>query len=364
MVEPDERVDTVVVGAGQAGLATAYHLQRRDRACVVLEADARVGDVWRRRFDSLRLYSPARYDGLPGLAFPGDPWSFPTKDEMADYLEAYAAHFALPVRTGVRTERLRDGGSDGGGTSGFTLETSDGPVQARTVVVATGGWASPVVPPLAAKLDPGIVQLHSSAYSRPEQLPDGPVLVVGASHSGADIAHEVAATHRTILAGHVHGELPVALDSRAAHAVLPVLWFVANHVLTERTPVGRRVRPHIRQGGGPLLRVKRAHLAAAGVEHHEQRVAGVRGGQPVLDDGTVLDVATVVWCTGFRSGASWLDLPVDGADGWPEQRGGASPAADGLYFVGVPFQSRFASMLVGGVQRDAAAVARQIAARS
>lgn len=354
----DERVETVIIGAGQAGLATAYHLQRRGQPFVVLEGDDRVGDVWRRRFDSLRLYSPARYDGLPGWGFPAEPWSWPTKDEVADYLEAYAARFALPVRTGVRVERLVGSGGL------LTVETSDGPVEADNVVVATGTWAAPQVPPFAAELGAGIRQLHSSDYRNPSQLQEGPVLVVGASHSGADVAHEVAATHSTILAGPVRGEIPFDLEGRAAHVAMPVLWFLANHVLTDRTPVGRRARPHVRSGGGPLLRYKRSHLATAGVEHVEHKVVGVQDGRPVLADGRVLDVANVVWCTGFATDSSWIELAVTGPDGWPEQHQGSSPAADGLFFVGLPFLSAFASMLVGGVHRDADRVAGRIAKRA
>src|SRR3954454_10728724 len=355
----DERFDTIVIGAGQAGLSVAHHLAREGQSFVVLEGSARVGDVWRRRFDSLRLYSPRRYDGLPGLPFPGDPWSFPGKDDVGDYLESYASHFDLPVRTGVAVDAVeRDG-------AGFAVLTGDRRMTASQVVVATGGWRSPVVPACAADLDPRIRQLHSSDYRNPSQLPDGPVLVVGAAHSGADVALELAATHETVLAGPTRGEVPFDIEGRPARAIIRLLWFVANHVLTMRTPMGRRMRRHVRGEGGPLLRVRNRDLLAAGVDRTEARVCGTRDGAPLLDDGRVLDVASIVWCTGFRNDLGWLRVPLDlGDDGWPAQDRGEVASCPGLWFVGLPFQYAFASMLVGGVGRDARDVSRRIVARA
>ncbi|WP_329499995.1 hypothetical protein [Kitasatospora herbaricolor] len=146
-------------------------------------------------------------------------------------------------------------------------------------------------------------------------------------------------------------------------AVAPLLWLVAGHVLTVRTPVGRKAAAEIRAHGGPLLRVRSADLAAAGVERVTDRMAGVRGGRPLLDGGRVLDVANVVWCTGFRQDFGWIDIPVFRADGWPEESCGIVAASPGLYFAGLSFQRAFSSMLVGGAGRDARIVARHIAAR-
>jgi putative flavoprotein involved in K+ transport len=342
--------ETLIIGAGQAGLATAYHLTRRGRPCLVLEADDRVGDVWRRRFDSLRLFTPARYDALPGLPMPVGPWEFPTGRQMGDYLESYAAQMRLAVRTGVSVDSL---GRDGGRyvlTSGHTVYTAD------NVVVASGGWAKPKVPAFATELDPVIRQVHSAEYHNPAQLQPGPVLVVGASHSGADLALELArAGHPTQLAGRIHGEIPFRIESRVGRVMLPLVWFAWNHVLTEATPIGRKMREGVRAGGGPLVRVKRRDLAAAGVRHTPERVTGP-------DDPRLRDVANVVWCTGFGRDTSWIDVPLGGAE-FPEQSRGVVPSAPGLYFVGLPFQRGFYSMLVGGVGRDADHVAGHITSR-
>ncbi len=349
-----EHVETVVIGAGQAGLTTAYHLTRRGRECVVLEADDRVGDVWRDRFDSLRLFTPSQYDELPGRPSGLPRWTYPTGQQMGDYLEAYAAELRLPVRTGVSVDSLDRDGERWAVTSGHRVLVAD------NVVVAAGTWARPVVPEFADELDPSIRQMHSSEYRNPSQLRPGPVLVVGASHSGADIALELSGAHETHLAGRVHGQIPFDIEGRAAHVALPIIWFVWNHVLTERTPMGRKVRDHIRNGGGPLIRVKRSHLAAAGVRHTEQRVAGVRQGRPFLADGTVPDVANVVWCTGFGLDTDWIHAPL-GDEAYPAQSRGVVAGAPGLYFVGLPFLRGFYSMLVGGVARDADHVAGHIA---
>jgi putative flavoprotein involved in K+ transport len=351
-----EHIETVVIGGGQAGLATSYHLTRRDRPHVVLEAGERIGDVWRHRFDSLRLFSPARYDGLPGLPFPLPQWEFPTAAEMGDYLDEYARTFELPVRTGVAVDDV--GGRDGR----FTVSAGGRRYEATNVVVASGTFQKPVVPEFAAELDPRIRQMHSADYHNPSQLQPGAVLIVGASHSGPDLAVEIARSHPTYLSGRIHGELPFRIESRLAHAAFPVLWFIANHVLTMRTPMGRKVAPDVRAGGGPLIRVKREDLTAAGVEHTEARTVGVRDGKPVLADGRVLDVTNVVWCTGFGKDTGWIRLPIGDGD-WPEQTRGVVPGVPGLYFVGLPFLQGFYSMLTGGVARDADYVAGHIARR-
>jgi putative flavoprotein involved in K+ transport len=353
-----EHIETAIIGAGQAGLATAYHLQRRGRQCLILDGNQRVGDNWRSHWDSLRLFSPAGYNGLPGLPFPASKWSFPTKDEVADYLAAYVDRFALPVRMSTRVDRLE--AADGS----YVLHLGDDRIIAENVVVATGTFGrTPNIPDFAMDLDPAIRQLHSSEYRRPEQLKPGRVLVAGAAHSGTDIAFEISATHPTVLAGRDPGEVPVRLDHWGFRLVFPVVVFIHTHVLTRRTPMGRKVMNEVRLHGGPMLRVKRADLRARGVERVLDRVTGVRDGRPVLASGQVVDVANVVWCTGFRQMFDWIDLPIFGSDGWPQEMRGVVPEAPGLFFCGLAFQYAFSSMVLPGVGRDAAYVAKQIDAR-
>ncbi len=350
-------IETVIIGAGQAGLSTGYHLQRRGRPFVILDASSRIGDNWRRQWDSLKLYSPAKYDSLPGLAFPAPRWSFPGKDQVGDYLESYARTFDLPVRLDTRVVSLEADGD------GYRVTTDRGTWHCDNVVVATGSFGrTPNVPAVAAGLDPSILQLHSSEYRRPGQLRDGTVLVVGASHSGCDIAYEVAETRPTILAGRDCGQIPPRLESRIMHVIFPMLVFAWRHVVTRRTPIGRKEMSAIRSHGGPMLRVKRSDLAERGVERVTARIEEVRDGRPVVD-GEPRDVATVVWATGFRQVFEWIRLPVFGEDGYPREMRGVVDDAPGLFFCGLSFQYAFASMVFAGVGRDAGFVADKITRR-
>jgi len=352
-----ETIDTVVIGAGQAGLATGYHLARRGQAFVILEANESIGDTWRRRWDSLRLFTPARYDGLPGMRFPAPAHHYPSKDEMADFLEAYANRFALPVRTGVRVERVAPA------NGGLRVETTGGAIEARQVVVAMANFQRPRVPSFADELDPEIRQLHAREYRNPGQLREGGVLVVGAGNSGAEIAIDVAPRHRAWLSGRPTGEIPFDIDTRAARRVLIPLVVRAlfHHVLTVDTPIGRKARPGFVGRGGPLVRTSDRDLKRAGVQR-VPRTTGVQGGKPVLADGRVLDVANVVWCTGYRAGFEWIDAPL------PDEhllthRHGPDTGVPGLYFVGLHFLYAASSAMVQGAGRDADRVARAVARR-
>jgi putative flavoprotein involved in K+ transport len=356
-MEATQHTDVLVVGAGQSGLALGYHLQRRGREVLLVDRNERVGDSWRARWDSLKLYSPASRDGLPGMPFPAGRTAYPTKDKMADYLEAYAARFELPVR--LRTEIGTLTHEDGR----FVAHTGGSRIEAQNVVVASGVFEKPFVPPFADELSPAITQLHSSAYRNLAQLQDGPVLVVGASHSGADIAYEASSRHEVVLSGRDTGQLPASIESRRGRMLFRGLFFAGSHILTVDTPMGRKMRTHVRHGGAPLLRYRRPDLRKAGVERVLERTMGVQDGLPVLDGGRVLDVKNIVWCTGFRPDFGWIRLPLEiGEDGYPVQYRGAS-TTPGLYFVGLPFLHSFASMLIGGADRDTERVAEQIAGR-
>lgn len=353
-----EHIETVVIGGGQAGLATGYHLARSGRPFVILEAGERIGDCWRDRWDSLRLFSPAKFDGLPGLPYPGDAWSFPTREEFADYLQAYAAWAELPVRTRVRVRRVSYDGSR------YVVETDGEPERytADNVVIAAGYDRLPKVPVYAGELAPDITQLHAVDYRNPEQLRDGPVLIVGAGNSGADIAMELSKSRRVLLSGPHPGQMPWRIERRAARVLTPVLFFLFRHVLTVRTPMGRKLRPKVLGHSAPLIRVKNGDLKAAGVER-VARTVGVRDGLPESADGQRADVANVLWCTGFRPDVSWIDLPVFGEDGEPAQRRGVVEGQTGLYFVGRLFQYAIASSMIQGVGRDAEHVVRHLVGR-
>ena len=346
-----EKLQAVIVGGGQAGLATAYELKRLGVSFAVLEAHERTGDQWRHRWDSLRLFTPARHSALPGTKFPSDPDSFPAKDEMADYLVSYARDARLPVRTGVRALKLARGERE------YILDTTHGTLEANHVVVATG-YQRPKVPALAAGIDSAVRQLHASDYRNPSQLV-GDVLVVGAGTSGVEIAIEAArAGHQTVLAGRGTGSIPPIFYAFKGR----VFWFYANRIASVRTPIGRRMKPLVLSHGAPLIRVKMRDAIAAGVER-APRVVGVDNGVPVCEGGRSVHADTIVWCTGFGRDYSWIQFPVAGADGYPRHSGGVADGERGLYFVGLPYQTRLASGLIGGVGEDARSVAEVIAGR-
>ncbi|MGI8707336.1 MAG: flavin-containing monooxygenase [Actinomycetota bacterium] len=351
-----EYVETLVIGGGQAGLATGYQLSRRDLPYKIIDANPRIGDAWRNRWDSLRLFTPNRLNRLPGMLFPGYHWGFASKNEWADYLESYARKFDLPVETGIKVERLTREGDR------FVATSGDRRFEADNVVVAMSSWQRPRVPDYASELDARIVQFHVAEYKNPGQLQEGSVLVVGAGNSGAEVAIEVARTHEVLLSGPSTGAIPFRPESVAARVLMPFIGRVIFHrVLTTRTPIGRKARPKMISTGEPLIRVKPKDLAAAGVER-VARVTGVENGSPQLEDGRSVDAASVVWCTGFHPGFSWIDLPVLGPQE-PLHKRGIVESEPGLYFVGLKFLHSVSSEQIHGVGRDADYIARKIDAR-
>jgi putative flavoprotein involved in K+ transport len=351
-----QRIETLVIGGGQAGLSVGYHLARRGLPFVIVDANERVGDAWRKRWDSLRLFTPNRVNGLDGMPFPGPRWGFPTKDEYADYLESYAERFELPVRTGLEVDRLTRNGD------GFLATAGDRRFEAENVVVAMSSWQRPRVPDFASEIDPGIVQLHVADYRNPEQLREGDALLVGAGNSGAEVAMDLSKTRRVWLSGPDNGALPFRLESRVGHILGPFVARVIFHrVLSRGNPIGRRIRPKILAKRDPLIRVKPKDLAAAGVER-VPRTTGVEDGWPRLEDGRRLEVANVVWTSGFHPGFSWIELPVFGPNE-PKHDGGIVDSEPGLYFVGLRFLYSKSSEQIHGVGRDAARIADAIAAR-
>ena len=355
----DAHVPVIIIGAGQAGLSVGYHLKRRGVPFLILDANERVGDQWRRRWDSLRLFTPARFDGLDGMAFPADRFTFPTKDEMGDFLEAYAKHFDLPVLTGMRVTDLRRG------ARGYAVTAGERRWIADQVVVAMADFQRPKVPSFSASLTPEIVQLHSSDYRNPDQLADGTVLIVGGGNSGAELASEaVKAGHRVLLAGRYPGYIPFRVDGvLGRHVLVPfVLRVLFRHVLTTRTPMGRRAKKKILAHGEPLIRVRPKDLERLGVERLA-RLTGTKNGQPQLQDGRVAKVANVIWCTGFTSGFDWVNLSSDlGQGAVPEHDRGVAKSYPGLYFTGLRFLYAMSSIMIQGAGRDARHIAKQIIA--
>lgn len=340
-------MSTVVIGGSQSGLAVGYHLMQRRLPFVILEENERVGDAWRKRWDSLRLFTPARYSGLPGMPFPGSPSRYPTKDETADYLEAYARTLDLPVRTGVKVHTLSKVGDR------FSLICGGDTLFAENVVVATGASHHPRVPPFARELDERIRQLHSKQYRNPSQLQKGGVLIVGAGNSGAEIAIELARHHQTWLSGRDTGHEPTRAGSLPDRLFTPVLWFLATR-LTVNTRPGRKLRDQFLDPprGIPLGRVRQKDFAAAGIER-VPRMTGVKNGSPLLEDGRVLNVTNVIWATGFTSDHDWIDLPLPTNKGVLLHDRGIVETCPGLYFVGLLFLYSLSSSLLGGVGRDA-----------
>ena len=339
--------DVIVIGAGQAGLAIGYHLARQGRDFVILDGAARIGDTWRSRWDSLRLFTPAQYDGLPGMPFPADADTYPGKDQVAAYLETYATTFGLPVRLDTRVTRLsRDGDR-------FVVDTASGSLSASQVVVATGPFQTPAIPRMAADLDAQVTQLHSGAYRNPDQVPDGTVVVVG-GNSGCQIAQELAATHPVHLA--LGQRLPV-LPQRLAGRDL-FWWLTTTRLMriTADSRPGRRLRQRDAViGTGP--RQLRRHGARV-----RPRVTAAAGRTIDFADGSQLDdVAAVIWATGYRLDHSWVDVPegIDDA-GVIIQRRGVTPTP-GLYTIGQAWQHTRGSGLLGFVADDAAELAERIA---
>jgi len=355
---PAEQFDTIVIGAGQTGLMVGYELSRSGVDYVVLDANERVGDAWRKRWDSLRLFTPAWMNGLPGLPFPAHGADYVSKDQVADYLEGYARHMALPVRNGVRVEGLTRSGD------GYVVRTNAGTFEARNVVVAMANYQVPKLPDFAPELDPGVVQMHSSQYRNPSQLQEGGVLVVGMGNSGADIALEVAQTHSTFASGKETGHIPFRLERWFGRWIgVRVVRFAAVNVLNTSTPIGRRARPKMLTKAAPLVRVKPKDLAAAGVERVD-RIEGVVDGVARTEAGRALDVANVIWCTGFEPGFAWIDLPVFDETGKPRHERGVVVEQPGLYFVGLFFLHSLWSETLTGMQADARYVVGHLVNRS
>jgi putative flavoprotein involved in K+ transport len=341
---------TIIIGAGQAGLAAGYHLLKAGEDFVIIDAAENIGDSWRKRWDSLCLFTPSQYDGLPGFAFPATRNMMPSKDEVADYFEKYAEKFMLPVRMGEKVNYLSTT------QPGFEITTEKGVLKCDKVIVATGTNQQPRIPGFAKDLDENIKQIHSSQYFNPDSLPKGSVLVVGAGASGVEIAIELAKSRPTLISGHPTFHIPDPVFRYAGR----LYWWFASNILTVKTPLGRKAKESIVKGGGPLINVSVKDLVTAGVEQ-VARMTGIESGQPKLEDGRIVKVSSIVWATGFKPDFSWLGVKVtDEKNGWPLTKRGVSTKVKGLYFMGMLFQYGLTSGLIGGVGRDAAFIVKHI----
>ncbi|MDL9978097.1 flavin-containing monooxygenase [Microbacterium sp. ASV49] len=342
-------LDLAIVGAGPAGLHAARLASRRGATYTVFDDHARIGDPWRERYRSLRLFTPRRWASLPGMRIDIGFFDYPTGAQLADYLEKYAAAFDLPVRTSTRVDRLTPDAS-----GGFHLDLSTGEEAiADRVIVAAGAHHRPIVPRFAGELDAGIRQLHSTVYQGPEDLAPGLVLVVGAGNSGTDIALDaIKAGHPTVIAGRNPGEVPAPIDTPIGNLMASIFIRRLRNTTID-TERGRRFRDEHAGHGVNLVRNHMAQLEKAGVRH-VGRVAGAVDGWPVLDDGEPVDAATVIWCTGSLPRLDWVDIPAAfDSHGWPSHERGMATAVPGLAFMGLPFQYSVASPTLMGMGRDA-----------
>jgi len=356
-MENTKHYEVIVIGGGQAGLSTGYYLSKAGLRFLILDASERIGDSWRRRWDSLRLFTPCKYDSLPGLAFPAPKYSFPTKDEMADYLEQYAKHFQLPVISGVRVDALwRE-------DAVYKIKAGNEVFEAGHVVVAMSNYQHPKFPPFAKELDHQITQLHSSVYKNSSQLQPGAVLIVGAGNSGAEIAMELCKTHEVWLAGRDTGHIPFEITNRnVLRFIIPILFrFIFHRLLTTNTSIGRKAKAEMISRGSKLIRQKPKQLLEAGIKR-VPRLKGVREGMPLLENGEIAKAKNVIWCTGFYPRFSWIDLPVFKNEE-PLHERGVVTNEPGLYFVGLHFLFAFSSSMVQGVGRDAKYVVEVIKER-
>ncbi len=287
----------------------------------------------------------------------GEDWGFPTKDELADYLESYAEHFELPIRHGVKVDHLtRDGDR-------FLATSGDMSFEADNVIVAMASYQVPKRPGFADQLDTRIVQLHAGEYKNPGQLEEGEVLVVGLGNAGAEIAKELAGERRVWLSGQPSFVQPFRPERLSGRILMPFVGpVILNRVLTTSTPMGRRFHSRMRHKAMPLVRVKPKDLVAAGVQR-VGRTTGVVDGYPQLEDGTVLQVPNVVWSTGFAPGFSWIDLPVFDEAGDVIHDRGVVDQVPGLYFTSLKFLYSVLSDTLFAIGRDAGHVVHHLVER-
>jgi putative flavoprotein involved in K+ transport len=346
--DPSGRYEVVVVGGGQAGLAIGYFLVQQERRFRILEATDAATGAWRARWDSLKLFTPVRYDSLPGRPFPGDPDTYPGRDDVVAYLTDYARACELPVELNspVRTVRRDDGG--------YLVELDDRTYAAEQVVIATGPFQIPRGPTVAQRLDRGIVQFHSTDYRRPDQVPAGTVLVVGGGNTGFQIAEDLSRSHEVHLSiGSRQTPLPQRIAGRDLFRYLEATGLMR---VTVDSRLGQRLRYRETLIGSSPHAARRRHgirLRGRAVQAEDTEVR--------FSDGSQLTPATVIWATGFAIDHSFVQVPVFDDAGRLMHRRGVT-ATPGLYFLGLTWQHTRGSALLGWVKNDAEFIAERIAA--
>lgn len=344
-------IDVLVIGGSQAGLAAGYYLKKAGIPHLIIDAHSAIGDSWRNRWDSLRTFSPAVFNSLPGVPFPAPKNYMPDKNEMAAYLSAYASKFALPVQLNTRAQRLSREGAL------FVTETSAGVIHSQNVIVATGAYHEPYVPPVAQKLDQRIIQLHSKDYKNPAQLPEGKILVVGTGASGVQIATELAQEREVVLSGKINNSLP-----RTVLGIDIFYWLYRLGIFTipVNSFIGKQVKKRNFSKGDELLGIDMQQVIKDYNIKHYLKFVDVKGKELIFENGTERGVNGIVWCTGYRPNYQWIDLDILGNDQYPDHVNGITKQVPGLYFVGLRYQSRINSSLIGGVGKDAEYIVKHI----
>jgi len=347
-------INTIVVGGGQAGLATGYYLKRNGIDFVILDESESPGEVWSRRWDSLTLFTPSQYNGLPGYPFPSKRGTFPNKSEVANYLTQYVKRFTLPVRFGKKVIKVIPDTK-----YAFEVITNEDSFFCDNLVVATGSNQTPNFPGFKQLISPSVFSIHSSQYKNPSMVPPGDVLVVGAGSSGVQIAIDLAKTHKVFLSGKPTFKIPDFVFKYLG----PVYWWFINNFINIKTPLGRKAKKNVLAGGAPLINVSMDDVHAAGVTHLS-RVAGVDDSRLKFEDGSLRTFNSLVWATGFKPDFSWINMKQEFENGWPKTTRGVSTDVEGLFFVGMLFQFGLTSAILGGVGRDAKYICNQILERN
>jgi putative flavoprotein involved in K+ transport len=325
--ESTSSYEVVVVGAGQAGLALGHFLRRQSRNFVILERAGRIAAAWRERWDSLTLFTPRRYSGLPGPAFPGDPDGYPTRDEVIAYLDRYAETFELPIELNSDIRGL-DLGDDGR----FRLEVDGRTITADQVVVATGPFQTPSVPKPAERLAGDVFQTHAVGYRRPGEVPPGTVLVVGGGNTGFQVAKELSATHQVVLSV---GSRQTPLPQRPLGRDL--FWWLTKMGILDKTVdsrLGGKLSTRDTLIGSSPRELERRY----GVEL-KPRAVDAEGHTVHFEDGTAVEVDAVIWATGYRADYAWIRLPIFDEQGRLRHRRGATDVP-GLFFLGLTGSTR------------------------